>query len=120
VQVLMSYSLLQVLSAMPIDKRKGLSTAVAKPSGATCRECVRDWLAQEVVPQAVTACSGKEVTLVDGRSIVEMISEYRDLDFFVARQVPYWLAGDCSNMSKALPLLSKTRPTRRLLHSKLF
>jgi len=85
VQALMSCSLLQVLSAMPINKRKGLSTAIAKPGGATCRECVRDWLAQEVVPGAVTACSGQEVMLVDGRSIVEMISEYRDLDFFIAR-----------------------------------
>ncbi|KAK0740117.1 hypothetical protein B0T18DRAFT_372929 [Schizothecium vesticola] len=81
-------SLLQVLSAIPISKRKGLLTAVAKPGGATCRECVRDWLAQEVVPRAVTDCSGEEVMLVNGRSIVEMISEYRDLDFFIASLAP--------------------------------
>jgi hypothetical protein len=84
-RLLMPCSLLQVLSTTSLLERKDLLTAIAKPGDATCRACVRNWLAQEVIPQAVTACLGQEVTLTDGRAIVEMISEYQDLEFFTAR-----------------------------------
>ena len=81
-RVLMLCSLLQALSTRTIYEHRSLSRALAKPGGAQCRACVEYWLAQEVTLQAVTACSKPELTYLDGRAIVEMISEYRNLEFF--------------------------------------
>ncbi|KAK5662548.1 hypothetical protein OQA88_8460 [Cercophora sp. LCS_1] len=81
--------LLQYLSTIKVREYTPLLTAISKPGcDSPCTSCVKDWVANEVVPQATTSCLEQDVAASDGVAIVEMIVKYRDLGFFTESFLP--------------------------------
>ncbi|KAK0641423.1 hypothetical protein B0T16DRAFT_214481 [Cercophora newfieldiana] len=68
------------LTIRSVSDRMSFLAALSPSDGETPNVPIQDWIANEVMLDAEQACLGPRVTANDGKAIVDMIKEYRDLD----------------------------------------
>lgn len=66
--------------------RTELLTALAPPNGENGNPAITEWIANEAVPSAVEYVrTGIRVNDADGYAIIDMVRNYRDLEYFKTR-----------------------------------
>lgn len=80
--------LLQNLSLRSVAHRMKALTLLGLPSDSTYNPQVGEWAANEVVPVALEVCLGPKVVSASGSAIVDMVKEYRDIEYLKTSLVP--------------------------------
>jgi hypothetical protein len=54
--------------------------ALSSSDGESLDVQIRDWIASDVIHDAEQYCLGQNVTAADGRTVVDMIKQYQNMD----------------------------------------
>jgi hypothetical protein len=85
--LLTSSSLLHNLSLRAVSDRPQRVAGIAPAQGEAWIPEIEEWVANEVVKNAVNDCVSKDATAADGGAIGTLVAQYQTLDYLKTRYV---------------------------------